>query len=199
MDLPLYHFLASIPWWVSALLIVALFVTLGFRSAPLWAWIVSGAVVLYGLGAPLYVWGIFALVVLFFAVRPLRLLLSRRILAGMRASGFMPPISATEQAALDAGTVWVEGELFSGKPDFGRLTSQPYPMLSPEEQAFLDGPVEEVCRMTDDWKVINRRDLPREVWDFLGEERFFGMIIPREYGGLGFSPLANSAVVQKLT
>src|SRR5690606_32828133 len=125
--------------------------------------------------------------------------LSRRLLTGMKNSGFMPAISPTEQAALEAGTVWVEGELFSGRPDFGRLAQQSYPELTPEEQAFLEGPVETVCHMTDDWEVSQRRDLPPDVWEYLKGERFLGMIIPREYGGLGFSPLANSAVVQKLS
>jgi acyl-CoA dehydrogenase len=110
-----------------------------------------------------------------------------------------PKLSATEQIALEAGTVGFEGELFAGKPDWSKLLAQPKPMLSVEEQAFLDGPVEELCRMIDDWEITHERaDLTPETWDFLKKKKFFGMIIPKEYGGLGFSALAHSAVLQKM-
>ncbi len=110
-----------------------------------------------------------------------------------------PSLSETEQVALAAGTVGFEGELFSGKPDWQKLLSQPAPKLTAEEQAFVDGPVEEVCKMTNDWEVTHERaDLPEEVWDYLKRHKFFGMIIPKTYGGLGFSAFAHSAVLQKL-
>ncbi len=110
-----------------------------------------------------------------------------------------PKLSDTEQTALDAGTVGFEGELFSGKPDWRKLLAQPRPALSVEEQAFLDGPVERLCAMTNDWEITHElADLPPAVWDFLKRERFFGMIIPKKYGGLEFSALAQSAVLQKL-
>src|SRR5690606_1369349 len=111
----------------------------------------------------------------------------------------LPPLSETERTALEAGTVGFEGELFSGKPDWDVLLDQPRPALTDEEQAFLDGPVEELCRMTNDWEITHvRADLPPEMWDFIKKNRFFGMIIPKEYGGLGFSALANHKVIQKL-
>lgn len=111
----------------------------------------------------------------------------------------LPPLSDTERTALEAGTVGFEGELFSGKPDWKQLLSQPKPELTAEEQAFLDGPVEEVCRMTNDWEITHERaDLPPEIWDYLKKHCFFGMIIPKEYGGLGFSALAHHKVIQKL-
>jgi len=111
----------------------------------------------------------------------------------------LPKLSDTEQTALDAGTVGFEGELFSGMPNWKELLSQPKPELTAAEQAFLDGPVEEVCKMTNDFDITHRRyDLPREIWDFLGKHKFFGMIIPREYGGLGFSATAHSRVIGKL-
>ncbi len=111
----------------------------------------------------------------------------------------LPPLSETERVALEAGTVAFEGQLFSGKPDWNVLLSQPKPILTAEEQAFLDGPVEEVCRMTNDWEVTHiRADLPPEVWDYLKRNKFFGMIVPKEYGGLGFTALANHKVIQKL-
>ena len=111
----------------------------------------------------------------------------------------LPTLSETEQTALDAGTVGFEGELFSGMPDWKQLLAQPKPELTAEEQAFLDGPVEEVCKMTNDWDITHvRADLPPEIWDYLGKQKFFGMIIPKEYGGLGFSATAHSRVIAKL-
>ena len=134
-----------------------------------------------------------------FGVPPIRRnTLSKGIMNGMKALGFLPQISQTEKTAIEAGTVWVDGELFSGKPDFKRLLREAYPGLTPDEQAFLNGPVEEVCRMTDDWEVQQRKDLPDEVWQYLRDHKFFGLIIPEAYGGLGFSASANSAVVAKL-
>ena len=111
----------------------------------------------------------------------------------------LPPLSETERTALEAGTVGFEGELFSGKPKWNALLDQPKPELSAEEQAFLDGPCEELCRMTNDWDITHvRADLPPEIWDFIKKNRFFGMIIPKQYGGLGFSALANHKVIEKL-
>lgn len=111
----------------------------------------------------------------------------------------LPKLSETEQVALDAGTVGFEGELFSGKPDWSQLLQQPRPALSAEEQAFLDGPVEELCAMVDDWQITHElADLPPQMWEFVKSRKFFGMIIPKEYGGLGFSALAHSVVLQKL-
>jgi acyl-CoA dehydrogenase len=111
----------------------------------------------------------------------------------------LPQLSDTEKTALEAGTVGFEGELFSGMPKWQDLLSQARPVLTPTEQAFLDGPVEEVCRMTNDWDITHvRADLPPEVWEFLKKNKFFGMIIPKEYGGLGFSATAHSRVIAKL-
>jgi acyl-CoA dehydrogenase len=110
-----------------------------------------------------------------------------------------PKLSETEQTALEAGTVGFEGELFSGKPNWHELLRQPRPELSVEEQAFLDGPVEQLCGMIDDWQITHElADLPPEVWAFIKKHKFFGMIIPKRYNGLEFSALAHSAVLQKL-
>jgi len=111
----------------------------------------------------------------------------------------LPPISATEREALEAGSVWWDGELFSGQPDWSKLTSLPAAKLTAEEQAFLDGPTEELCRIIDDWQITHvLADIQPEVWAFIKENRFFAMIIPKEYGGLEFSPLAVAAVLSKL-
>ena len=112
--------------------------------------------------------------------------------------GILPQVGETERTALEAGTVWWDGELFSGEPDWKKLLDFPAPKLTGEEQAFLDGPVEEVCGMIDDWRINQDRAIPEDVWAFLRANRFFGMIIPKAYGGLGFSALAHSAVVTKL-
>jgi acyl-CoA dehydrogenase len=122
--------------------------------------------------------------------------ITRPLLEWFRRS--LPALSDTEQAALDAGTVWWDAELFSGKPDWLRLLHAPRPSLSAEEQAFLDGPVEELCALLDEWQIQQDRDLPAGVWAFLKQHRFFGMIIDKAHGGLGFSPLANSSVVMKI-
>jgi len=112
----------------------------------------------------------------------------------------LPDISETEQVALDAGTVGWEGELFAGRPDWNLLKKQPYLDLTVEEQAFLDGPVQELCGMLNGWEITHRdADLNPETWAFLKKHRFFGMIIPKEYGGLGFSAMAHRAVLQKIS
>jgi len=110
----------------------------------------------------------------------------------------VPSISDTEREALEAGTVSWDGELFTGQPDWNRLLSMPPPTLTEPEQAFLDGPVEELCRMVDDFQITRDGDLPAEVWQFIRKERFFAMIIPEEYGGLGFTAVANAAVLAKI-
>ncbi|NHB92538.1 acyl-CoA dehydrogenase FadE [Photorhabdus cinerea] len=111
----------------------------------------------------------------------------------------MPSLSRTEKEALDAGTTWWEGELFRGKPDWKKLHDYPKPQLTAEEQAFLDGPVEEACRMTNDFQISHElADLPPELWNYLKEHRFFAMIIKKEYGGLEFSAYAQAQVLQKL-
>ena len=112
----------------------------------------------------------------------------------------LPSMSKTEQEALEAGSVWWDGELFTGMPDWRRLKNLPKPQLTPEEQAFLDGPTEELCRLLDDWQITHElADMPPNVWQFIKEKRFFAMIIPKEYGGLAFSPLANSMILAKIS
>ncbi|PZP39862.1 MAG: acyl-CoA dehydrogenase [Pseudomonas fluorescens] len=114
------------------------------------------------------------------------------------AKGVLPSIGDTERIALEAGTVWWDGELFSGKPKWKRLLDFDVNTLTKEEQAFLDGPVEELCAMIDDHKIFQDRDLSAKTWKFIKDKKFFGMIIPKEHGGLGFSALMHSAVVTKI-
>ncbi|PIX05467.1 MAG: acyl-CoA dehydrogenase, partial [Gallionellales bacterium CG_4_8_14_3_um_filter_54_18] len=142
--------------------------------------------------------GLLLLVVLLFGVSPIR----RHVVSAAVLNLFrkiLPPISATEQEAIDAGTVWWDGELFSGHPDWNKLLAFPKCGLSAAEQSFLDNEVEQLCAMLDDWDIThNRADLPPHVWQFIKDRGFFGMIIPKQYGGLAFSAQAHSAVVTKV-
>jgi acyl-CoA dehydrogenase len=116
------------------------------------------------------------------------------------AKGVLPALSPTERDAIEAGDVWWDAALFTGDPDWTMLLNTPPATLSAEEQAFLAGPVTQFCAMLDDWKINwTLRDLPPEAWAFLKEHRFFGMIIPKRYGGLGFSNYAHSEVVRKIS
>jgi len=111
----------------------------------------------------------------------------------------LPAMSSTESEALDAGTVWWDGELFTGGPDWPKLMSARAPVLTAAERAFLDGPCEELCAMIDDWDITHRRaDIPAAVWAFIKSRGFFAMIIPRRYGGLEFSAYAHSCVLIKI-
>ncbi|WP_165664546.1 acyl-CoA dehydrogenase [Metapseudomonas otitidis] len=110
----------------------------------------------------------------------------------------LPPMSETERDAIEAGTVWWDGELFSGRPNWNTLLDYPRPALTAEEQAFIDGPTEELCAMVSDWDIGQRMDLPPEAWAHIKAHGFFGLIIPKEYGGKGFSAYAHSQVAMKL-
>jgi acyl-CoA dehydrogenase len=137
-------------------------------------------------------------VLLLFNIRPLRIrLITRPFMKKYRK--LLPAMSATEREALDAGTVWWDGELFTGRPDWQKLMSAKAPVLNAAEQAFLDGPCEELCAMLDDWDITHRRaDMPQAVWSFIKSRGFFAMIIPRRYGGLEFSAYAHSCVLIKI-
>jgi acyl-CoA dehydrogenase len=184
-----------------SLIIVAVVLSvlaLGFLGAPLFIWTILAAAALFVFQAPLWLWTVFAVPAVIFNIKPLRQALITSWLMKLM-SGMMPKISDTERAALQAGDVWIERELFSGKPDFGKLMEQKYPKLTAEEQAFLDGPVAELCQMSNDWDITQRRDLSAETWEFIKKHRFWSMIIPKEYGGLHFSALAQSEVLMRLS
>lgn len=144
------------------------------------------------------IWIVFAIIFIPLNIYPLRRnIFSRPVYKLM--SKIMPQISSTEQEALDAGDVWWEADLFSGKPNFNRIHKLPKPTLSEKEQAFLDGPVEELCGMLNDWKITHDdSDLSPEIWQFIKDKGFFSMIIPEEYGGLEFSAYCHSQVIIKL-
>ncbi|MGS3142326.1 acyl-CoA dehydrogenase FadE [Aeromonas sanarellii] len=157
--------------------------------------LVAGA--LYG-HVPLLVWVLFAVIAI-----PLNLVEFRRNQLTKPLfkiyKSIMPEMSRTEKEAIEAGTTWWEADLFAGNPDWKKLHAIPVSTLSAEEQAFMDGPVEEVCRMVNDWEVTHERaDLSPEVWQYLKDNKFFAMIIKKKYGGLEFSAYAQSCVLQKL-
>ncbi|NHV09793.1 acyl-CoA dehydrogenase [Cronobacter turicensis] len=183
----------------TLVLIGALFyhrVSLPLSSLILLAW--TAALSAVGL------WSLWLLVPLAIILVPLNVtpvrksLISAPVFRGFRK--VMPPMSRTEKEAIDAGTTWWEGDLFRGNPDWQKLHNYPQPKLTAEEQAFIDGPVEEACRMANDFQITHEMaDLPPELWAFLKEHRFFAMIIKKEYGGLEFSAYAQSRVLQKLS
>ncbi len=176
-----YHRLHIIVWIAGSAAVVAL---AWFAAVPQGSVIAAASVL--------------AIVTLLFMLPLLRVALVTRPLLRFYTR-LLPPLSETERVALEAGTVGFEGELFSGKPKWSALLELPKPTLTEEEQAFLDGPCEELCRMVDEWDISHvRADMPPELWQFCGRHRFFGMIIPKQYGGLGFSALANHKVIQKL-
>ena len=146
-----------------------------------------------------FLFAIVTLATLIFAIPEVRKkLVSTPALAMVRK--ILPPISETEQEAIDAGTVWWDGEIFSGKPQWGKLLSASVPTVSDEEQAFIDGPLHELCQMSDSWK--NNHDwniIPEHIIKFVCDNGFLGMIIPKKYGGLEFSAVAQSQVLLKIT
>src|SRR6185312_15942235 len=151
-----------------------------------------------GGGVKALLWVIYGIAVLLLWFGPFRrLFISNRLLDFYRRS--MPELSSTEREALEAGTVWWDGELFSGNPQWQRLLDLPAPKISAEEQAFLDGPVEQLCGMLDDHRICNvDKDLTPETWRFIKERGFFGMMISKQYGGMAFSNMGHAAVILKI-
>jgi acyl-CoA dehydrogenase len=197
---------AAIAWVIAwILLFVGMVLILAYRRATLAAGTAVMLVLLLAywlFGTAAEWWKVIVSVtfglLLLLNITPLRIaLISRPFLKKYRR--LLPSMSATEREALDAGTVWWDGELFTGGPDWHKLMSAKAPALTAEEQAFLDGPCEELCAMLDDWDITHRRgDMPPQVWAFIKSKGFFAMIIPKRYGGLEFSAYAHSCVLIKL-
>ncbi|MDX8411117.1 MAG: acyl-CoA dehydrogenase [Mariprofundaceae bacterium] len=189
------------------IIIITVTTTLAFVRASLSVWTLSlGALLtlltLWSSASTTFIvfpWLLYGAVFIPLNIPSLRMqLVSRRVLVIYRK--LLPPISGTERAALDAGNTWWDAELFSGKPDWQVLRALPAPALSEEEEAFLDGPVDQLCAMLDDWKITHEdHDLSRKAWRFIKQKGFFGLIIPKRYGGLEFSAQAHSAVVAMIS
>ncbi|MFA6971311.1 MAG: acyl-CoA dehydrogenase [Gallionella sp.] len=191
---------------VTILAALVVFILLAFFRATVVSWVLAFMVIVPVVAIQarlsetvlqLVYFLLFAVIVVFGIPVLRRTIVSGAVLKLFRK--ILPPISATEQEAIDAGTVWWDGDLFSGHPDWDKLLAYPKCGLSEVEQAFLDTQVEQLCAMLDDWDIThNRADLPPDVWRFLKDEGFFGMIIPKAYGGLEFSAQAHSAVISKI-
>lgn len=193
----LYGFLYEISPAITIPVIVLIILILGYKGSPFWMWILFVLLILWGFAAPLWLLILTVIIAIIFLIAEIRRPLVSKPIMNL-LSGIMPSISQTERIALEAGTTWIEDEYFSGKPNFKRILEEPYPELSKEEKDFLNGPVNEICRMTNDWEVYTNQDLSAEVWEYIKSQKFFGMVIPKEYGGLGFSASAMNAVVAKL-
>ncbi|MEQ1672826.1 MAG: acyl-CoA dehydrogenase, partial [Hyphomicrobium sp.] len=189
--------------FVLLLLCAAAFLTLGMRRAPMWAWALASAALLYlwqsGLlhgDAPssgLLSW-VAWLPVAALAALAVPSLRRQFVVAPAFAmvQKILPKVSDTEAQALDAGTVGFDAELFSGTPDWAKLQAIPPIQLTAEERAFLDGPTEELCKLINDWQIRHtNREIPEAVWDFAKTHGFLGMLISKDHGGLGFSAQAQ--------
>jgi len=195
--------LLALLWWLAA---IVTGVALAYVNASGIAWAVASAVLIGAAWAgALPPWAALALAAVFVLLAPAllvpalrRKLISEPVLRAFRK--VLPPMSPTEREALEAGTVWWDGELFSGKPDWRKLLDVAPATLTAEEQRFLDEDTAELCGMVSEWETTNvYKDLPPHVWQFIKDRGFLGMIIPKEYGGLEFSAYAQSQVVQKLS
>ena len=192
-------FFSDVPLWASITSVIIVAIAFAYTSAPLWLWAIAGYIALWGIDPVDWVEIVYVAFVLVFNIKPVRrVLISGPLMKLMEALKFLPVISETEQTAIDAGTVWIEGELFSGKPNFKRILKEPYPELTDSERAFLEGPVEKLCNLVNDWEVTVKKDFNEDAWKYMRNEGFFGLIIPKKYGGHEFSATAHSAIVAKL-
>ena len=185
---------------------LASFWLLAFLGAPLLVWTIAAGLGLIGLAAAGALGG-FGLTIAALIYLPLALLLN---LKSLRSSiitkpifaafkKVLPDMSETEREALEAGDVWWEAEMFRGRPQWQKLLNFKITELTAEEQAFLDGPTNELCEMLDEWQIVQEdKDLPDQVWAYIRKHQFFAMLIAKEHGGLGFSALAQSAVVTRI-
>ncbi|GLP96192.1 acyl-CoA dehydrogenase FadE [Paraferrimonas sedimenticola] len=187
--------------WILALLVLlgsVSYLRLSLKASTL---ILFSALLVVSLtsGLPIWAWVVFAAIALPLNLTSLRQsAISKPLLKLYRS--IMPEMSSTEKEALDAGTTWWESELFAGQPDWQKLHNYPQPRLTAEEQAFLDGPCEELCALVNDFEVSHElADLTPETWQFMKEKGFFSMIIKKKYGGLEFSAYAQSKVLQKVS
>ena len=192
---------------LSILVVIAIAGALAYHRANGLAWSLAFSAGIAALhvfttippAALVALWLVVAVFAAFTIVKPLRAKVVTAPIFGIYKK-ILPQVSQTEQEALDAGSIWWDADLFTGKPDWKKLLGYPQAKLSEEERAFLEGPVEELCGMLDEWDIVNNRmDLPPEVWKFIREKGFLGIIIPKSYGGLGFSAFAHSEIVTKIS
>jgi acyl-CoA dehydrogenase len=185
---------------METLILLFIILVFGFYSFPLYSYFaLVGAYSLIFTDVGFIFWSIFIVLGAIFLIPSLRIkFISSKLVSFINKKGLLPKISETEEAALQAGTNWVETNFFNAQVDFKKINAQRVITLSKEEQDFLDNEVNELCEMTTDWEIFQNRDLSPQVWQFIKDKKFFGMIIPKEYGGLGFSATAHSRVIEKL-
>jgi acyl-CoA dehydrogenase len=185
---------------MEALVLLLIILGFGFFSFPLFSYFaLVGAYSFLFLDVGIIFWALFAVLGFIFLVSKNRInLITKKLVNFINKKGLLPKISDTEEAALQAGTNWVEADFFKAEVNFKKINAQRVTTLTKEEQDFLDNEVNQLCEMTTDWEIFQNRDLSAEVWQFIKDKKFFGMIIPKEYGGLGFSATAHSRVIEKL-
>ena len=185
---------------MEALILLLIILVFGFYSFPLYSYfalvgIYSG--IFFDVGT--IFWSIFIILGAIFVIPSFRIkIITSKLVSFINKNGLLPKISQTEEAALQAGTNWVEADFFNAKVDFKQINAQKIITLTQEEQDFLDNEVEQLCEMTTDWEIFQARDLRPDVWQFIKDKKFFGMIIPKKFGGLGFSATMHSRVIEKL-
>ncbi len=191
--------------WLLA--VVVAFFALAYLNAAGWVWTAAIIAALAAMWSAQWLTPLALLIIAIVLLLPAIILnipvLRRKVVSDMVLTAFrkvLPPMSQTERDAIEAGTVWWDGELFSGNPRWSRLLAMPRPRLTADEQRFLDHECEELCAMVSDWETTHvYRDLPPAVWQYVKDKGFLGMIIPKEFGGLGFSGFAHSQVITKLS
>ena len=185
---------------MEALVLLLIILGFGFFSFPLFSYFaLVGAYSFLFLDVGIIFWAVFAVLGFVFLVSKNRInLITKKLVNFINKKGLLPKISDTEEAALQAGTNWVEADFFKAEVNFKKINAQRVTTLTKEEQDFLDNEVNQLCEMSTDWEIFQNRDLSAEVWQFIKDKKFFGMIIPKEYGGLGFSATAHSRVIEKL-
>ena len=184
---------------VKLFLICGVFLGLGYFAASLYIWFAAFFALTWWFGMPVWVHGVLLVALVLLGVPAIRrTLLSANIMRILEALKLLPTISKTEQEALEAGSIWVDAELFSGKPNLARMMNEPYPKLRDDERQFIENQCAQVCRMVDDLKAYKEGDLSPEVWAYLKKEKFLGLIIPKKYGGREFSAIGHSEVISVL-
>ena len=184
-------------WSVALFFLLFSLLTFYLESFVLWSF--GFLFILWFVSVPSFIillaLGVLALV---YMKKTRQILFTGPAMKALKALKLMPQISQTEKVALEAGSTWIDANLFSGNPDFDSIMAEPYPGPSEKEAAFLNNQCQTLCKMMDDDKAYKEGDLPAEVWAYMKKEKFFGLIIPEQYGGLGFSAIGHSQVVSKL-
>lgn len=191
-------FFNFIPYFNWILLFIVIFSA--YNQFSIISWLLVGFIILIQFQPDLISFAWYVVVTLIVGIPFFRRnLITLPIFLFIKIANLMPNISKTELTALKSGTVWVDGQLFSGKPNFKKIFSEKYPSLSKSEKHFIDNEVEELCRISKDEEIYENKNLPPKVWKYLKDNRFFGMIIPKKYGGLEFSAFGHSEIIQKLS